>query len=184
MKMDIVAGSKNDEFYTPDYAIAPILSYAKKYNKIWLPFDTEKSNFVKVFKDAGLNVVYTHIATGTDFFKCEVPPGVDCIVSNPPYSLKNEVFERLFSLGLPFAMLVGVVGLFESQRRFNLFKNNDFEIMYFNKRISYFKNYDEPKPSMHPPFSSVYLCHNMLDSKIVFKEIDTNFTINPGNEFI
>lgn len=27
MKMDIVAGSKNDEFYTPEYAIYPILKY-------------------------------------------------------------------------------------------------------------------------------------------------------------
>ena len=27
MKMDLVAGSKNDEFYTPEYAIYPILKY-------------------------------------------------------------------------------------------------------------------------------------------------------------
>ena len=27
MKMDLVAGSKNDEFYTPEYAINPILKY-------------------------------------------------------------------------------------------------------------------------------------------------------------
>ena len=27
MKMDIVAGSKNDEFYTPEYAITPLFKY-------------------------------------------------------------------------------------------------------------------------------------------------------------
>lgn len=27
MKLDIVAGSKNDEFYTPEYAIRPIMKY-------------------------------------------------------------------------------------------------------------------------------------------------------------
>ena len=171
MKMDIIAGSKNDEFYTPIYAIEPIVEYAKRFNKIWLPFDTEDSNFVKVFKANNINVVYTHIKDGVDFFKCVVPEGVDCIISNPPYSLKNEVFEHLFSLKIPFAMLVGVVGLFESQRRFNIFKNNKFEIMYFNKRVSYFKSYEDQKPSLNPPFSSVYLCHNMLDNQIVFKEI-------------
>ena len=32
-------------------------------------------------------------------------------------------------------MLVGVVGLFESQRRFTMFANNTFEIMYMNKHI-------------------------------------------------
>ena len=68
-------------------------------------------------------------------------------------------------------MLVGVVGLFESKNRFNLFKNNNFEIMYFDKRISYFKNYTDQKPSLNPPFSSVYLCHNMLPTQIIFEEI-------------
>lgn len=29
MKMDKVAGSKNDEFYTPLYAITPILKYVR-----------------------------------------------------------------------------------------------------------------------------------------------------------
>lgn len=68
-------------------------------------------------------------------------------------------------------MLVGVVGLFESKRRFNLFKTNKFEIMYFNKRISYFKDYEDIKPSINPPFSSVYICQNILPQQIVFEKI-------------
>lgn len=68
-------------------------------------------------------------------------------------------------------MLVGVVGLFESKDRFNMFKSNDFEIMYFNKRIAYFKDFTEQKPSLNPPFSSVYLCSGILPKPIVFEEI-------------
>lgn len=68
-------------------------------------------------------------------------------------------------------MLVGVVGLFESSHRFNLFANNDFEIMYFDKRIAYFKSYDEQKPSLNPPFSSMYVCHNILPKQIIFEKI-------------
>ena len=79
--------------------------------------------------------------------------------------------ERLFEIGKPFAMLVGVVGLFESQHRFELFKNNEFEIMYMNKRVSYFKDYKEQKPSLNPPFSSVYICSGILPKQIVFEEI-------------
>lgn len=104
------------------------------------------------------------------FFNTEIPD-CDYIVSNPPYSLKGEVLERLFSIGKPFAMLVGVVGLFESQKRFLMFKENDFEIMYFNKRVSYFKNYNEQKTSLNPPFSSVYVCKNVLPKQIVFESI-------------
>lgn len=99
-------------------------------------------------------------------------PNCDYIISNPPYSLKGDVIDRLFEIGKPFAMLVGVVGLFESLHRFNLFKSHEFEIMYLNKRVSYFKDYAEQKPSLNPPFSSVYICSKMLPRTIVFEEID------------
>ena len=36
---------------------------------------------------------------------------------------------------------------------------------------SYFQNYSDLKPSLNPPFSSVYLCHNILPQQIVFEEI-------------
>lgn len=169
MKMDKVAGSGNDEFYTPAYAIQPILKYIKEESLVWCPFDKEESLFVKELTKAGHNVIFSHIDNGEDFF--EMACDVDYIISNPPYSLKAEVFERLFELEIPFAMLVGVVGLFESQKRFNMFKDNDFEIMYMNKRISYFKSYEEQKPSLNPPFSSVYICKNMLPKQTIFEEI-------------
>lgn len=171
MKMDKVAGSGNDEFYTPPYAIAPIIEYLKKttYRKIWCPFDTEKSNFVKILFRNGFEVVYSHLEMGYDFFETDVD--CDAIVSNPPYSLKNEVFNRLFKLGKPFAMLVGVVGLFESEKRFSMFEENDFEILYLNKRISYFKSYDDQKPSLNPPFSSVYVTRYFLPAPICFARV-------------
>ena len=139
VKMDKVAGSGNDEFYTPSYAIQPIKKYITSHMKIWCPFDTEESLFVKEFRNMGCDVIATHISKGEDFFELDYE--CDAIISNPPYSKKTEVLERLFELDKLFAMLVGVVGLFESQRRFNMFKNNNFEIMYMNRRIAYFKDY-------------------------------------------
>ena len=172
MKMDKVAGSGNDEFYTPKYAIIPILKYMKANSIVWCPFDTDDSLFKKVFEKAGHTVINTHLENGQDFFKMDTPEGIDYIISNPPYSLKKEVFESLFLRNIPFAMLVGVVGLFESKKRFDLFKNNKFETMYFDKRISYFKDYHDVKPELNPPFSSIYLCSAMLPKQIVFETID------------
>ena len=170
MKLDKVANSGNDEFYTPMYAIEPILKYLERERVIWCPFDTEDSLFVQRFKQEGFKVINTHLDMGTDFFNCEIPE-CDYIISNPPYSCKGEVFQRLFEIGKPFAMLVGVVGLFESQKRFEMFRDNDFEIMYMNRRVAYFKSYEEQKPSLNPPFSSVYICKDILIERIIFEEI-------------
>lgn len=170
MHMDKVAGSGNDEFYTPAYAVAPLVKYIDKDARVWCPFDTERSLFVRMLRKNGNKVTATHISSGHDFFTTFVD--CDCIVSNPPYSKKAEVIERLFLLDIPFAMLVGVVGLFESQRRFDLFRSNDFEVMYLNRRVAYLRDYSDPQPSLHPPFSSVYLCRGVLPSRIVFEEIE------------
>lgn len=178
MKLDLISNkaqkqgsvNPNDEFYTPVYAIIPLLKNLKPNSTIWCPFDTCDSNYVKVFVENGHKVLNTHIESGFDFFETEMPM-CDYIISNPPYSIKYEVFKRLFELKKPFAMLVGVVGLFESSKRFNLFKSNNFEIMYFDKRVSYFNSYLAQKPSLNPPFSSVYVCSGLLQNQIEFENI-------------
>lgn len=137
---------------------------------VWCPFDTEDSHFVKLLRERGYGVIATHISTGADFFKIPVPE-CDCIISNPPYSRKGDVLQRLFEIDKPFAMLVGVVGLFESKKRFEMFRNNKFEIMYLSKRVKYMRDYKEQKPEVHPPYSSVYVCHNLLEETIMFEDI-------------
>lgn len=171
MHMDKVANSGNDEFFTPLYAVEPLLKYVNPAWKVWCPFDTEESLIVKALKAHGNSVTATHLSTGRDFFTT-TPETCDCIISNPPYSKKSEVFARLFSLSTPFAMLVGVVGLFESKRRFELFKANQFEIMWMSKRVSYFKSYADQRPSLNPPFSSVWLTSKVLPSQFVFEHIN------------
>ena len=61
MKMDKVANSKNDEYYTPLYAIKPICKYVKMGSKVWFPFDTENSLFVEMLKMGGGAKSYQHI---------------------------------------------------------------------------------------------------------------------------
>ena len=58
----------NDEYYTPLYAITPILKYIKPNSNILCPFDTEESNFVIEFKRLGHNVICNHIFDGISFF--------------------------------------------------------------------------------------------------------------------
>ena len=170
MKLDKVANSGNDEFYTPEYAIVPLLKYIPVGSIVWCPFDTDDSLIVKKFREHGCQVIATHISSGDDFFLMQIPQ-CDFIISNPPYSLKTEVLSKLFASNKKFAMLLGVVGLFESEKRFSLFEHNPFEIMWLNKRVAYFKSYDEQKPSLNPPFSSVWLCSKVLPKQNVFERI-------------
>ena len=41
------SSGNNDECYTPDYAVKPILKYIPKDAVVWCPFDTEEIEFVK-----------------------------------------------------------------------------------------------------------------------------------------
>lgn len=172
--LDKVAGSGNDEFYTPRYAITPLLGYLAPSSYILCPFDTPDSLFVEVLSNAGHAVSFSHIEQGQDFFALTESDVAkyDYIISNPPYSRKSDVLQHLFDLGRPFAMLLGVVGLFESQARFEMFRDNDFEVLYLNRRVAYFKDYRDEKPSLNPPFSSVYICSGVLPKQIDFQEID------------
>ncbi len=92
--------NRNDEYYIPAYAVCPILNYLKPASTIWCPFDTEESQYVKIFTENGFTVIHGHIRTGQDFFSVPVPD-CDYIISNPPYSRKGEVIKRLYEIGKP-----------------------------------------------------------------------------------
>jgi len=43
--------------------------------------------------------------------------------------------------------------------------------MYLNKRIAYFKDYEEQTPSLNPPFSSAYVAKGMFPKPVIFEEL-------------
>ena len=45
---------KRDEYYTPKILVEPILQYIPNNKRIWCPFDTENSEFVKAFEERGI----------------------------------------------------------------------------------------------------------------------------------
>lgn len=163
--------NKNDEYFTPSYAVYPIIKHLKPNSTIWCPFDKEDSQFVKVFKKEGFKVIYGHIETGQDFFQVEVPK-CDYIISNPPYSLKGEVFKRLYEIGIPFGMLINFQGIFDHRQRFKLFRNNRVEMLWLSPRVNYIK-LNEAKAS-GVPFQSGYLCSEIFEDSLNFEYLDKN----------
>lgn len=94
--------------------------------------------------------------------------GYDAIVSNPPFSKRTEVFEKLFESGKPFAMIMNLNGLFDAYKRFDMFRANDFEILVPRGRMRFKAADGETKKQ--PSFQSCYVCRKMLGKQIVFTE--------------
>lgn len=161
--------NKNDEYYTPSYVVYPLLDKLKPHSTIWCPFDTENSMYVKVFQESGHNVVRGHIATGQDFFQTDCI-NCDYIISNPPFSIKTEVFKRLYELGKPFAMLMNFHGLFDSKERFELFKGNRTEIIWLSPRVDYINPNGDVEKGV--PFQSVYVCSGVCTDQMNFINLD------------
>ena len=101
-KSVLYSTGKNDECYTPDYGVTPILEFIPPDAKVWCPFDKEDSEFVRQISQTN-SVCYSHIDMGEDFFDYE-PLNWDIIVSNP-FSGKRKFFERTI-IQQPFALLM------------------------------------------------------------------------------
>ena len=163
MLKDAYTSESSDEHYTPKYAVLPIIKYLEKDKIIWCPFDTANSEFVLNLKENGFKVVYSHIASGQDFYIYE-PYEWDIIVSNPPFANKRKAFERALSFGKPFALLASNTWLNDLAPK-QLFKSDQLQLLMFDKRINY-------NGKSNVPFSSSYYCKDVLPSQIIIEKLD------------
>lgn len=164
------SNKESDECYTPEYAIKPILKYIEKTNIIWCPFDKEDSWYVRIFKENGNRVIYSHIDDGKDFFEYE-PAKYDIIISNPPFSLADDILERLYKLNKPFIILLPLKYL-QAKVRGELFLKNGIQLLTFDKRIGYYTNGDMTKPKEGNYQASSYFCWKILPKDLIYEILD------------
>jgi DNA modification methylase len=155
---------KNDELYTPDEAIYPLLKYIPKDKIIWECTDFGGSNITKLFKQYGYNVITTHINDGFNFLTDEPNFDYDIVITNPPYSLKDEFLEKAYKLGKPFCFLLPITSL-EGKRRGKLFRQYGVEVLVLNKRINFMKS------KKNVWFNTSWFCWNVLPEKLIFEEV-------------
>jgi hypothetical protein len=118
----------NDEYYTPVEAVEFILPYIPtKVNRIWECTAVTGSNIVRVLRQTGYSVIETHINTGFDFLR-SAPIDFDMVISNPPYSKKDEFLQRMFELKKPFMFLLPITAL-EGVKRHKLFKEHGIQLI-------------------------------------------------------
>ena len=158
-----------NEAYTPAYGVTPILKYIPKDAKVWCPFDTIDSEFVKQISQQN-EVVFTHIQYNQDFLTYE-PDNWDVIVSNPPFTNKRKFFERALSFDKPFALIMSNTWLNDSAPK-QLFKNKDLQLLMFDKRMKFHS--PDGRSNDKITFSSSYYCWNFLPKQIIMEELQIN----------
>ncbi|MGL5328857.1 MAG: hypothetical protein ACRDD7_06285 [Peptostreptococcaceae bacterium] len=159
---------KGDECYSPYYCIDPLLEFIPKNKIIWCPFDEEWSAFYQTFKRGGWNVVRSHIKDGQDFFKYE-PDEWDILISNPPFSKKDEVLKRCYEFGKPFALLLPANSI-QGKARYKLFKRG-IEMLCFDGRVAFHTNDNFKEYTRGTAFASAYFCKDLLPEKLILKEL-------------
>lgn len=159
---------ENNELYTHLYAVDPILKYIPKDKIIWCPFDEEWSAFYRRLKEEGYNVVRSSLKDGQDFFTYE-PNKWDMIVSNPPFSSKDKVLERLYSFKKPFAILLPLNSL-QGKTRFKFFTQG-IQLLSFDSRISFHKPDSMDIVIKGSPFATAYFCKDLLPRDLIVEEL-------------
>jgi hypothetical protein len=166
-KKVMFASGGGDEAYTPAYGVTPILKYIPKNARVWCPFDTKESEFVKQIGRQNL-VIATHISTGQDFLTYNPDFEWDVIVSNPPFTNKRKFFERALSFEKPFALIMTNTWLNDSAPK-QLFKDKDLQLLMFDKRMKFHS--PDGRPNDKITFSSSYYCWNFLPKQIIMEEL-------------
>lgn len=162
----LYSSGNNDECWTPDYGVAPILEFIPEDKVIWCPFDTQESEFVKQISRTN-EVVYSHIDSEQDFFTYE-PTHWDIIVSNPPFKGKRKIFERALSFNKPFALLMTMTFMNEAAP-VQLFEDRGLQLLLFDKRIEFVQPNAKQRGKI--TFNSSYYCWNFLPNDIVMRRL-------------
>jgi len=146
----------DDDYMTPKQVWDNIKQYIPQDKVIWEAFygDGKSGEYLQ---ELGFNVIHEPI----DFF---TENRGDIIVSNPPFSKKIKILERLKQLDKPFILLLPERVL--STKTLNKLFGNEIQLIIPNGRINYIKNGILTKGVC---FSSFYYCYKMnLPRDIIF----------------
>lgn len=121
--------ANNDNYYTPKEEWEAISALLPRDKVLWEAFygDGKSGQYLR---ELGFEVIHQK----EDFF--EHNKG-DIVVSNPPFSIKKEILQRLYTLNKPFILLMPYEVLFT--KYFEPFKK-DIALIFPKHRVSFVKD--------------------------------------------
>tara|TARA_R110000824_G_scaffold77644_1_gene196297 strand:- start:190 stop:684 length:495 start_codon:yes stop_codon:yes gene_type:complete len=152
----------HDDYMTPKSAWENIKDYIPTDKVIWEPFYGDGKSGENL-RELGFNVIHEPL----DFFDNNLG---DILISNPPFSLKKEVFTRLIELDKPFIMICSQQIIF-SQYLKKIMKDKKLQIIIPRRRIQFIKinNGEYVDTGKTCNFDCFYFCYKInLPQDIVF----------------
>ena len=155
-----MAGYETKTF--PKKAWEDIKDYIPKDKVIWECFYGDGKSGEDL-RSLGFEVIHEEI----DFFNNNKG---DIIISNPPFTKKKDIFQRLIDIDKPFIMLCSQSLLFTQYFR-NIMKDKPLQLIIPKKRIQFIKivNGEYVKTGDRCNFDCFYYCYKIgLENDILF----------------
>ena len=163
-KNNITGNIYSDEWYTTQDVvdIAIKLLDPEPNSLILCPFDSEHSLFVKTLEAMEHTVIY-----GIDDFIEGQFRLCDYIITNPPFSIKDKVIQKVYEYGLK-SVLVMPLDALGGVKRHNMYKEYGYPSVYIpSRRISYIGA--EENVIKGPSFHSIILRFNEGDPELMWE---------------
>ena len=147
---------KDDDYETHSGILRDLIPYLYPNSKVYDPFYAN-GEVIKHWECLGFECINEK----KDAFHREHPEEFDYVISNIPFSIKEECVKLAFSLGKPFALLMPIDAL-GSKWISKYFTQLEFLIP--NKRYNFLKKNEMTKGCW---FDTMFVCHTLsLPSKI------------------
>jgi len=136
-------GSNN--FQTPPWPVELLIDYCltdlvslENFTDDPIIFDPccGKGQLVSTLCTKGYSSYGMDLETGYNFLTDPLPADVDMIITNPPYSLKDQFIARCYEHGKPFALLMPLTAL-EGKKRQPLYKENGLQLALLPRRVNF-----------------------------------------------
>jgi hypothetical protein len=144
----------SDEWYTKRETVELMYKLLEPVmgSVIMCPFDTNKSQFVQVGESMGFEV-FRNI---TNWLESQYE--YDYLITNPPFSIKDQVIEKVLKSGKPSALVLPLDAL-GGKGRHGLYREYGYPTVYIpTRRINYISEDGLETKSNH--FHSVILIFN------------------------
>jgi hypothetical protein len=143
--INLLAKGRPDNFQTPEWPVLSLLSHIPPS----FDFQIGKKGILDPCCGEGQLVksINTYFKTSIAFGQ-DVDQGVDflnnnqtydnvsCIITNPPYSIKDEFIARCYELKKPFALLMPLSAL-EGRKRQPLYQEHGMQLVLLPKRVNF-----------------------------------------------